>query len=462
MGTVDDSPESEEYSVERTSLGGRLFLYVVFLGLLITIVFAAIEVTQDYHARYAELEAALESIEGGYLPAVSQSLFDFNTTQLDLLLAGIVLLRDVSFAQVVETPPGGEVIVATQGRLLQSDFVERSFPLLVEFQGQIRQIGRLEVQAGVAHIRSLVANRVARLVVISALEAFAVALLVWYVLEKSVVRHLRAIAKQIARVRLPAVPSVGVELKRPPKSDELSDIVEALNEAYVRLAASHSELRVSLENKNTLLQELYHRTKNNMQTIAAIMTLRAAEAPDSKEVHDLVQETNARIQAMALVHEKLYQSHDLSRVQLKEYLTDLLESLVSIYQEKREIVSTVSGAESTLLLDTAIPVGLVVAELVSNSMKHAFGADQSGSLAIELESSAGELRLTYRDSGAGLPEGFEPKRDGGVGLRTVVALVEGQLGGHFRVLSSGPEPLRGVAYEITLVDDQYTERVRQP
>lgn len=425
----------------------RLFVYGVLLGLVLTAVFAGVNASRDYRMRYARLETVLSSIEETYLPPIAQSVFEFNTDQLGLLLDGIVLLPGVSYARIVEALPGGDEVTAARGEPLTGDHLERTYPLKVSFEGEERVLGRLEVHASDADIRALVRDRLGFLVLSSGLQISVVALLIWFVLERSVVRHLRHIASYVGANAETTGRMEPLELHRRERSDELRDITDAINGAYARR-------RHMLEEKDTLLQELYHRTKNNMQTIAALLDMRAAGSPENEEVRSLVLETRTRIQAMSMVHEKLYRSQDLSRVGVGDYLADLVRSLIASYGADR-VRSRVHGDDTAILLDTAIPLGLLVAELVSNSLKHAFPEGQEGRVSIDFASGDDKmLRLRYADDGVGIPPGFDPRRDGGVGMQTLITLCERQLGGSVR-FDGG----RGFQCEITFTDDRYAERV---
>lgn len=430
-----------------TPLAVRLFLYGVLLGLVLTAVFATVNVVRDYRARYARLDAALASIEDSYLPAIAQSVFEFNTDQLGLLLDGIVLLRGVSYARIVEVLPGGEEVTASRGEPLSGEHLTRSYPLTTSFEGEERLLGRLEVHASDAEIRRIVTDRLGFLVLSSGLQISVVALLIWFVLERAVVRHLRHIASYVGANAETTGRIEPLELHRPERSDELREITDAINGAYARG-------RQMLEEKDTLLQELYHRTKNNMQTIGALLDMRAARSPDNEEIRSLVLDTRTRIQAMAMVHEKLYRSNDLSRVLVGEYLTDLVRSLIASYGADR-VRSRITADDTAILLDTAIPLGLIVAELVANSLKHAFPDGREGSIRIDVAAAADKtIHLRYSDDGPGIPPGFDARADGGVGMRTLIALCERQLAGAVSFAADG-----GFACEITFADDRYAERV---
>jgi len=440
--------------VRLSSLAVRLFLSVLLVGAGLTMILGLVNVAQDYRTRRVELQMTLDAIDQSYAPAVAQSLFEFDLDQIDLLLEGIVLLRNVEYARVVESRPTASEVIASYGSPLRERQVEPHYPLRVRFEDQERELGRLEIHASEAAMRRAVRDRLGLLVLSSGVQIFAVALVIWLILEYSVVRHLRHIASHVRSVHPSTTVVPALTLRRRGRPDELSDIVTAINDANARVTEGHRELSLALEQKNTLLQELYHRTKNNMQLIVAMLDMRAARSSDSEEVRSLALDVRTRVHAMAMAHEKLYQSRDLSRILVGDYLNDLVAAVSRSLADGRLSFNVVAD-ETSIMLDTAVPLGLVVSELVSNTVKHAYGPDERGEVLIRFGAEpGGTLHMSYRDDGAGPPAGFDPRRDAGVGLRTVIALVESQLDG---TVEFGVD--NGFACYLTFVDDRYAERI---
>jgi len=222
-----------------------------------------------------------------------------------------------------------------------------------------------------------------------------------------------------------------------------------------RVRAEESVAR-SLREKEVLIQEVYHRTKNNMQLIASFLQLEA-EASGDERVASVLNDMIGRIISMALVHQKLYESKDLSRIDLGNYVTDLVSSMRGAYLEGRGGMDISVEAEPGIIaiIDLAIPCGLVLNELVANAVKHAFAGRPAGCIRVSLRrSSPGTLELKVSDDGEGLPPGFDFRRDGRVGLQTVVSIVELQLRGSI-FFSSGP----GATCTALMRDDFFDARV---
>jgi PAS domain S-box-containing protein len=193
---------------------------------------------------------------------------------------------------------------------------------------------------------------------------------------------------------------------------------------------AEENLKASLKEKETLLRELYHRTKNNMQVISNLIDLQVLTIKDD-QILTLFRETQSRIRTMALVHEKLYQSRDLSNLNLKDYISDLATAVRDGYQLSSAGISlNLDVADISVSIDTATPCGLILNELMSNSLKHAFPGNRRGEILIAIRrTEKGAIELRFSDNGVGLPEGFNFSKIRSLGLTLVKNLSEKQLGG---------------------------------
>jgi len=191
-------------------------------------------------------------------------------------------------------------------------------------------------------------------------------------------------------------------------------------------------LRQALDDKSTLLKELYHRVKNNLQLIISLFNLQARTLKDGRAQRALSEAAN-RVRAMSLVHERLYQSRTLGTIRLDDYVRELCDQLASANgADRRGIALALEVAPVDVGLDLAVPLGLLLNELVSNSLKHAFPAGRRGTIRVTLALDAGEgadaseqmLRLTVHDDGIGLPPEADRTSPQTLGLRLVAALSE--------------------------------------
>lgn len=198
----------------------------------------------------------------------------------------------------------------------------------------------------------------------------------------------------------------------------------------IRLQAK--QLESSLNRQKVLLAEVQHRVKNNLQLIIALLDLQK-EAPNSKSLSDITNDSQRRIRSMAFLHDKIYLSDDLEHVNLQTYLNEVASLIKSSYASKEQQIDIVVNAEiNTASIDKAIPLGLITVELLSNSFKHGFANRQRGRIEIRTkEVKEGEFccLLSYSDDGVGfdaLPEGD------GLGMEIITGLV-GQLHGKLTV-----------------------------
>jgi PAS domain S-box-containing protein len=213
---------------------------------------------------------------------------------------------------------------------------------------------------------------------------------------------------------------------------------------------AEEKLRQSLREKDTLIRELYHRVNNTLQIVSGLVSLQASEHSGPVDPLELANTIETRIGAISLVHEMLYQSQDLSRISMKEYVPNLVSLIFQIFDMPSDrIVPVVEAEDLFFLLDTAIPLGLILVELVTNSLKYAFSGGASGRIAISLgRDASGRNHLHYEDNGIGLPEGFDFRRQKSLGFSLVHNLGEGQLGGAITMQGRG-----GFTFDLSFAAD---------
>ena len=205
---------------------------------------------------------------------------------------------------------------------------------------------------------------------------------------------------------------------------------------------AEEQIKASIKEKEVLLREIHHRVKNNMQVISSLLNLQSAHIKE-KRYKEVLKEVQDRIRSMTLVHEKLYQSENLANVDSSEYITSIVRGLYRSYEITADRVTLVIEVEDVLLgVDAAVPCGLIINELVSNSLKHAFPKEK-GEIRITLCSIDGMIELTVADNGVGIPEYIDFRNTESLGLDLVTTLVEHQLGGEITLDRS-----RGTAFHI--------------
>ncbi|MCG2461285.1 histidine kinase [Flavobacteriaceae bacterium F89] len=180
----------------------------------------------------------------------------------------------------------------------------------------------------------------------------------------------------------------------------------------------------ALVEKDSLLKEIHHRVKNNLQMVSSLLSLQTKNTR-SKAAIVALEEGKSRVKAMALIHQKLYQNDDLSVIEMQGYIESLINSIQSVYKKGGHNINITIDAEGTELdIDRAIPFGLILNELVSNSFKYAFPEDdESGKIYIHLSKNGDKGFFEYSDNGIGLPEDTDERANSSMGIRLMNRLV---------------------------------------
>ena len=218
------------------------------------------------------------------------------------------------------------------------------------------------------------------------------------------------------------------------KYGDIQDIVCVAKDITARKLAE-DQVAKSLQEKEVLLREIHHRVKNNMQIISSLLSHQMENIKDEKindkKIIDVFSESQNRILSMSLVHEKLYQSKDLRNIDFKEYINDLGTNLFQSYEIHSGNIKLNMNVEDILLdIDLAIPTGLIINELITNSLKYAFPDGMKGEINVLFRSmNENMLELVVNDNGIGLPENLDFRKTRTLGLHLVTVLAENQLHG---------------------------------
>ncbi|MGB9200859.1 histidine kinase dimerization/phosphoacceptor domain -containing protein [Methanobacterium sp.] len=210
----------------------------------------------------------------------------------------------------------------------------------------------------------------------------------------------------------------------PIKLDHKNIIFGVGNDITERKKAEEGILR-SLKEKELLLREIHHRVKNNLQIISTLLTLQSSQS-QKNNINDLYRESQNRIQSIALIHENLYHSDDLAHINFKAYVKGLITDLFDSYGvNPKKIKMDLNIEDITLGIETAIPCGLIVNELVSNSLKHGFLYVETGVVSVDIKKiSKNEFRLKVIDTGSPFPDNINVLSNDSLGLELIKNLVE--------------------------------------
>ncbi|OPX57871.1 MAG: cyclic-di-GMP phosphodiesterase [Methanobacterium sp. PtaB.Bin024] len=215
-------------------------------------------------------------------------------------------------------------------------------------------------------------------------------------------------------------------------------------------------LKSSLEEKEVLLREIHHRVKNNMQIISSLLNLQTVQLGDDEQVVNVLKESQNRVKSMFMVHEELYHSHNLTHIELDDYIQRLVSYLFYSYYGNQDQIKVKLNVENIKFnIETATPCGLIITELVSNSLKHAFPDGREGVLELSLKKSNDKFELIVRDDGIGFPEELDYKNTDSLGLQLVNNLVR-QLEGTISMDTN-----HGTEFKIIFQELKYKNRIIQ-
>ncbi|HWQ20758.1 MAG TPA: PAS domain S-box protein [Methanotrichaceae archaeon] len=241
---------------------------------------------------------------------------------------------------------------------------------------------------------------------------------------------------------------IWTEQRRVPVYDKVGRLVaiEGIVRDISEWVKADEKIKASLREKDVMLKEIHHRVKNNLQIISSLLSIQSRQIEDHA-TQEILKESRNRVKSLALVHENLYRSPDLGKIDFSAYIKKLASSLASSYRIKGQIAIKVEADEVYLGIDMAIPCGLILNELITNSIKHAFPDGTAGEMYADFRRNPdGRLVLKVGDNGIGLPADLDLKKSRSMGLMLVSSLVS-QLDGTLK-LSSG----HGTRFEIEFPD----------
>lgn len=208
------------------------------------------------------------------------------------------------------------------------------------------------------------------------------------------------------------------------RKDKYNSAIQIIGHDITERKKAEKQIKQSLKEKEVLLKEIHHRVKNNLQIISSLLNLQQ-NSIEGEESLVVFKESQNRIKSMALIHEKLYQSEDLTRIDFPEYIRSLVYHLFKSYAVDYSVIKSIINVEDILFdIDISIPCGLIINELMSNSLKYAFPDGKKGEIEIDLHLEGEKTILRISDNGIGLPKDLNIQNSDTLGLRLVNILVE--------------------------------------
>ncbi len=221
----------------------------------------------------------------------------------------------------------------------------------------------------------------------------------------------------------------------------------------VKVQERTSELLATLQEKELLLREIHHRVKNNLQIISSLLNLQIPYIKDEQSI-EFFKESQNRVKSISMVHEKLYQSKNLDKIDFGEYISNIVTNLFQTYDVNPDIIEYNSNLDNiNLNIETSIPCGLIITELITNSIKHAFLNGRKGKIMVKLYFEDEKFILLINDNGIGFPEDLDIKNTETLGLQLVDLLVD-QLDGTVELNRK-----KGTEFKIEFKELKYKERI---
>jgi len=237
------------------------------------------------------------------------------------------------------------------------------------------------------------------------------------------------------------------------RTKELSITNEELKNEISQRKMAQEQINESLKEKIVLLREIHHRVKNNLQIVSSLLNLQAGYITD-KKILEVFKESQTRIRSMALIHEKLYQSRELDKINFSDYIQSLLKDLFRSYQLQTNKISIKSETGHIFLeIDQAILCGLIVNELVSNAIKHAFKGREKGEILVKLMEDNNEYCIIVKDDGIGFPKDIDLENTDTLGLQLVTSLTS-QMSGKIEIIPDGGSTVK-ISFKGVLKEKKY-------
>ena len=468
---------------KRSSILRRVTLMAWLVAVMSVGVFAVIMVLQRQYTVQTELEAEARSLAFSIEHDIGVNVTRQRLSAVvDHCLA--TMGREKNVVYLVITPKEGESIVCTgpeqwqsvqlnvvdrsvwhpgpeeenHGRIIDSPFYIKDKSLHYSHAGVMGggQWGWIHIGLSLDRYQQSITD-IYRNTGMAGAVVLIIGALVAYFLARNLIKPLRALqtfAQRVAGGALNARANIGAGGEIGDLADSFNRMVESLEQHQVKLRESIKST-ASLREKEILLREIHHRVKNNMQILTSLLRLQTRQT-DSLELRQVLQESEARIRSMGLLHEKLYQSESVSTIDMQGYLRTLTAELIRTNTPvgtRREVKLNVGDVN--LGLDTALPCGLIITELVTNALKYAFPNRPAGTIYVSLTEDAGSenFSLVVWDDGVGIDSSFDITQATSLGMRLVKMLTD-QLNGKLAF-----DGAQGTKIEIQFKESQYKMRL---
>ncbi len=424
----------------------QLISVLIIVAFIVIIIMAGVEVKLEYNQQLDELRRRIDNIPDVFLEIITYSLWVFDEEQLKNSIKSINQMDGIYYVKVKSSE--GNLFVSGEDN--KENYKSLVYDLKYNYNNKDISLGVLDIHYTLPQISEILQNKSSkiffRVLVIVLFIFIALFILINYFIAKPI-SNLAIVIQQISDYSAIEFPRKRIFKKK----DEIDSLFSAFNQTFekIRIEIHERELNeqkliTSVEEKNILISEVHHRVKNNLQIILSLLYLQKNEA-DS--IDDALNGTINRIRAMAEVHEQLYNSDNFTRISMSSYLGSLIDNM-SRFSENISMIMVPGDNDIEVTLDTAIPLGLIINELILNSLKYAF-PEKSGEIKVEiLKNLDNYSRIEVRDNGVGINSDGGDRKTSSLGFQIIESLV-GQINGKINVVSdNGLSAIVSIPVEI--------------
>lgn len=406
------------------SIARRYILYTFSLIFFIGCVFTPVKIISAYRREVNRMSHQIYQIHHSHIPFLISSLWLTHNELLEKQITGIVQFPYIS--KVVVLNDEGRIFSAAENDISlteEEEFEKHYEALYYEHRDEKIYVGSMTLFIDVKAMKSDVFAREIPFIIYQLISAVLLAIAVSFLFQRLVGRHLRSFADFLKNQDQKTL-TVPFSFRRGKRiNDELESLASAVN-------TMRSTLHKNLTEKDMLLREIHHRIKNNIAAMGSLLRLQA-DSTGNQQAAEIINQTRSRLNSMSVLYDRLHSAGAVRKLAIKEYLPGLIEEITKIFQGKERTTVEISTADLILNAKTLSTMGIILNELVTNSLKHAFPAERRGKIRISIRTLPGEkAEMTYSDNGKGIPEPVIKGEKWGLGMMLIQTMVD-QLGGDY-------------------------------
>lgn len=415
------------------SIAKRFALYALLIVVFLSSIFIIVEFILSYNRELDRMTGYIEQIQKSHTPFLISSLWLTHYNLLNSQLESIVEFDYIERAEVIDD----DGTLFSAGKAGTPTLDKHTEELLYAYKENDVYVGKLTLFIDNRQLRADIISQEIPSITFHLSLAVLIALTVAFLFQHMIAKHLHKITAFMKHDDYSSLDTPVSLDRRIRHNDEVAYLSASFNDMRKRIS-NH------IDEKELLMNEVHHRIKNNMATIQSLLSLQAENA-SNREAVDILHDAMRRLKSMSFLYDKLYRTGNVSNLSVKEYLSPLVDEIINQFFDQ---TVTVKKEIDDLALDTKTlsPLGIIINELITNSIKHAFTKDTNATIIISVKKSDAEnIEFVYHDNGIGIPEPIISGETAGLGLTLVKALtnqidgsleIESNHGAQFRIVFS--------------------------